>query len=961
MKAPKKPRSPARTGALATKQTFDMATQSQVLLNSVSADRSDVPIYFLHIPKTVGSSLTTFLQTLYNKSEIYGRFPGWAEVLRVSHDELARSRVICGHLGTYLNSYYKGELRPFTFVREPLGRALSHYEHVKRDTNHYFHKVANELGTFGAFMRDPRTQPTVSNFQVRHLAANVDPSVIAATLNAQQLAARELERLIDTCDLGESLGELLERASQNLERMCFVGIAEQFDRSLGLLCEIFGWPAPDTVPITNVNPNIVSLDSLSDADRALLTDLNAADLALYASAKSRFEKDWTRSRFVYPDLHAFISYAQNFEDVLLHRVLAHVEQGTYIDIGANDPTGDSVTRAFYDRGWRGINVEPVTSLHKMLLVHRTRDINLQIAAGAANGETCLYEIPGTGLSTLDGAIAERHEAMGFAVERREIKVRTLDSALAEHPLEAIHFLKVDVEGWEREVLEGIDLTRHRPWIIVVEATEPNSQIPSFAPWEPILISRRYQFAYFDGLNRFYVADEHPELLQGFLRPINSADHFIRWSELSAKRELRRLNWGLRRQTAASRESEVHVAALTEWANSADRHGKALFAERGLLRTELEAERARRETESNEAKRQIDALLESRTSAEAYCKSLIKQADQLEAELNQQRRAHELDLVEAKNQIDALTESKISADVYCKSLVERADQLEAELVQQRQAREFDLLEARKQIDALTEWTTSADVYCKSLLERADQLDTELNQQRRARELDLVEARKQIDALTKRTASADVYCKSLVERAEQLDAELIRQRQARELDLAEATKQIDALKDWTTSADAYCRSLVERTEKLEAELSLVRVARDAERLEALKQIDGLTESLTRADVYCKSILSSNAHLEDLLASQRADALSAQTRADDQIASVAQRATIAERRLGSLSAIRDQLEASRDAERNSWLTEKSALRTQVGDLQQQLSRLLQHWVVRTLVGKEFTSNSNGKTKHE
>jgi FkbM family methyltransferase len=868
VKVVKKLSPPPRIATPAAEQRLGTAERVDGLLNAVSADRSDAPIYFLHIPKTAGSSLTVFLQTLYDNSEICGLFPGWADLLRTSEQDIASSKLIRGHFGVYFNAHYPGALRCFTFLREPLTRALSHYEHVLRDPSHYLHLLATELGTFGAFMRDPRTRPTVSNFQLRHLAAAIDPGAIAPMLTDKQIADRELERRIDTDDLKAPVEELLRRAGQNLDRMCFVGITEQFDRSLGLLCEIFGWPAPATAPITNVNPRAASLDSLSDVDMALLTELNAADLALYESAKSRFEKDWARSRFVYPDLHAFVSYAQNFEDVLLHRVLAHVDRGVYIDVGANDPTGDSVTRAFYDSGWRGINVEPVTSLHKMLLVHRPRDINLQIASGAVDGETCLYEIPGTGLSTLDGAIANRHASMGFTVERRDIKVQTLDSVLSEHPLEVINFLKVDVEGWEREVLEGIDLTRHRPWIIVVEATEPNSQVPSFAIWESLLTSRRYRFAYFDGLNRYYVADEHPELFQGFSRPINCADHFIRWSELSAKRELRRLNWGLRRQTAASHAAEAHVAALTEWATSADRHGKALLAERNTLQTELTAERVRRATESSEAKRQIDALLDSQTVANAYCISLVERVAQLDTELSGQTLGRERDLVEAKKQIEALTESCSSADVYCKSLIARVSQLEDELSKQQQARELDLVEAKKQINALTESWTSADVYCKSLISRMSQLEDELSKQHQARALDLVEAKKQIDALT--------------------------------------------------------------------------------------------ESMTSADAYCKSILSSHERLEYLLASERAEALSMQIRADDQLAAMVERATVEERNLSSLSALHDQLVQSRETERNAWYAEKSSLQSQLGNLQLRLSRLLQHWAVRTLVSKKFTSNT-GKTKHE
>ena len=45
----------------------------------------------------------------------------------------------------------------------------------------------------------------------------------------------------------------------------------------------------------------------------------------------------------------FVSYAQNYEDVMLWRALKHVKKGFYVDVGANDPKFDSVTQAFYGR------------------------------------------------------------------------------------------------------------------------------------------------------------------------------------------------------------------------------------------------------------------------------------------------------------------------------------------------------------------------------------------------------------------------------------------------------------------------------------------------------------------------------------------------------------------------------------------------------------------------------------
>jgi hypothetical protein len=69
----------------------------------------------------------------------------------------------------------------------------------------------------------------------------------------------------------------------------------------------------------------------------------------------------------------FVSYAQNGEDVVLRRALANVEVGRYIDVGANDATVESVSKAFYDAGWSGITVEPVRKYAAKHRSERPRD------------------------------------------------------------------------------------------------------------------------------------------------------------------------------------------------------------------------------------------------------------------------------------------------------------------------------------------------------------------------------------------------------------------------------------------------------------------------------------------------------------------------------------------------------------------------------------------------------------
>ncbi|HRD67783.1 MAG TPA: FkbM family methyltransferase, partial [Candidatus Competibacter sp.] len=224
---------------------------------------------------------------------------------------------------------------------------------------------------------------------------------------------------------------------------------------------------------------------------------------------------------------AFISYAQNFEDVMLWRALKDIECGFYIDVGANDPEIDSVTKAFYDRGWRGINIEPVPQWFGRLQEKRLRDINLQIAAGAEKGELILYELPDTGLSTIDKETAERHEAeRGYTKLERVVPVETLTAICERFHVAPIHFLKIDVEGAEKDVLVGLDLSVIRPWIILVESTLPNTQVEDYAQWDPLIRAAHYDYVYFDGLNRFYIAKEHEDLKAHFHAPPNVFDGFM---------------------------------------------------------------------------------------------------------------------------------------------------------------------------------------------------------------------------------------------------------------------------------------------------------------------------------------------------------------------------------------------------------------------------------------------------
>lgn len=220
----------------------------------------------------------------------------------------------------------------------------------------------------------------------------------------------------------------------------------------------------------------------------------------------------------------FTSYAQNFEDVMLWRALKHIEHGCYVDVGAQHPVIDSVSKAFYERGWRGIHIEPVPEYADLLRKDRPDETVLQVALADTEGTLELNVIVDTGLSTAVEAYAQAHQVeRGLAHQRIQVPVMTLKSALTSLIGKNVHWLKIDVEGLEEKVLKGWDSQILRPWVMVVEATIPCSPETDYGSWDPILTAADYQFVYFDGLNRFYVAKEHAELAEAFSCPPNVFD------------------------------------------------------------------------------------------------------------------------------------------------------------------------------------------------------------------------------------------------------------------------------------------------------------------------------------------------------------------------------------------------------------------------------------------------------
>ena len=148
---------------------------------------------------------------------------------------------------------------------------------------------------------------------------------------------------------------------------------------------------------------------------------------------------------------SFISYAQNFEDVMLWRALKHIEHGFYLDVGANDPIEDSITKAFYDHGWSGINIEPLSTHIQALNSQRPRDTNLQFIVSDVEEPIELWESEVRGWASAHPDVIKKHLEKNHQGHYITVSSITLSSVCEQYKPQNIHFLKIDVEGLEAAV------------------------------------------------------------------------------------------------------------------------------------------------------------------------------------------------------------------------------------------------------------------------------------------------------------------------------------------------------------------------------------------------------------------------------------------------------------------------------------------------------------------------------
>jgi FkbM family methyltransferase len=177
------------------------------------------------------------------------------------------------------------------------------------------------------------------------------------------------------------------------------------------------------------------------------------------------------------DSNYFLSYSQHADDYIAWQLLGKKNKGVVVEVGAFDGQHLSNSKSLEQIGWTSICLEPSPETFNYLKVNRPRSTNLNMAVV---GDESIHEIDfySEELGVLSGCLVDEEDLKKRYMNRgieyqtpKKIKVeaKTLNQVLEDQECKKVDVLSIDVEGFELEVLKGLDLNENDINLIIIEA------------------------------------------------------------------------------------------------------------------------------------------------------------------------------------------------------------------------------------------------------------------------------------------------------------------------------------------------------------------------------------------------------------------------------------------------------------------------------------------------------------
>lgn len=195
-----------------------------------------------------------------------------------------------------------------------------------------------------------------------------------------------------------------------------------------------------------------------------------------------------------------VFYSQDGENAVLSAFYAEEPsyKGFYIDLGALHPFRFSNTQYFYEKGWRGINIDATPGSMNLFNEFRSEDINLEVGISSSSKSLTFYCFEEPALNSFNKELSELRISKGLKlIDKKKVKTSPINKILEKYlpKNKKIDFINMDLEGLEIEVLKSIDWKRYSPdYFLIEELSLANKDFANSNKSEihKILLKNRYE-------------------------------------------------------------------------------------------------------------------------------------------------------------------------------------------------------------------------------------------------------------------------------------------------------------------------------------------------------------------------------------------------------------------------------------------------------------------------------------
>lgn len=241
-------------------------------------------LYYLHIPKTAGTSFTDIIIRNFPAHSLFQPIRPY-DFTHASAEAAESARFVAGHWFYDLAPIIKRKIVYVTMLRDPVERTISQYAQIKRGTMKFANVQRVKSQSLLEFVKDPDNLYMYANAQTRQLGTSVPTADMVVGLD--DLKMEFFQRVLDFPRTRAEDNALLEPALERLESFAFVGLTERFDESLEVLCDTFGWALPaksETLNISGNRPTDIPQEAID-----IIHEHTRLDAKLYEAGKRIFE------------------------------------------------------------------------------------------------------------------------------------------------------------------------------------------------------------------------------------------------------------------------------------------------------------------------------------------------------------------------------------------------------------------------------------------------------------------------------------------------------------------------------------------------------------------------------------------------------------------------------------------------------------------------------------------------